>query len=285
MKICTLAIERANELAQLGKTTTAQHYRLYGSRWRNDMGDLSINRLSRSHIIQWKDKMLAKGYARNTVNFYLRGLKALYNRAVMLEYTKDHTPFKMIACGNVKTAKRAITQKALLYIANITLPDKKDDLARDMFMLSFYLRGMPPIDLARLTTDNVYTDNFIRYKRSKTSQELTIAIEPQAKAILRKHQNWCKGNKLTPISSIGGWGTINQSLHKIGVMAKVPFPLTMYCARHTWATLSQQIGTPIEVISSGLGHTNVQTTSIYLASIETSTIDKYNHNLIKKLQL
>lgn len=278
--IVAFARQRAEEIT--GRTH--DQYLMYAKRFEQDMGDMKINKLSRSHIIQWKDKMLNAGLCRNTVNYYLRGLRAIYNRAVMLELTKDNTPFKMVSCNNVKTAKRAITQQQLRTLAYMEL-EGSQRRARDMFMLSFYLRGIAPVDLAKLKTQNVVMHNkkwYIRYKRSKTSQELCIEVVDEAKEIINKYLG--EDDTLLDIpNSKSYWDRVNKSLKSVGSKCGVSFPLTMYCARHTWATLSQSIGTPIEVISKGLGHDNIQTTAIYLADIETPVIDKYNSKLISQV--
>lgn len=274
--IVSFARQRATEIT--GRTHA--QYLMYAKRFEQDMGDMEIKKLSRSHIIQWKDKMLNEGLCRNTVNYYLRGLRAIYNRAVMLELTKDNTPFKMVSCGNVKTAKRAITQQQLRTIAYMELSGNEAK-ARDMFMLSFYLRGIAPVDMAKLTRSNLVVLNdkaYIRYKRSKTSQELCIEVVDEARSIINKYRG--EDALLDIANSKSYWDRVNKHLKSIGKKAGVSFQLSMYCARHTWATLSQSIGTPIEVISKGLGHDNIQTTAIYLAGIETPVIDKYNKKLI-----
>ena len=59
--------------------------------------------------------------------------------------------------------------------------------------------------------------------------------------------------------------------------------ITMYVARHSWATRAQDLGTPLAVISSSLGHESISTTQIYLATIDTATIDKANQKILKDL--
>ncbi len=256
---------------------------MYGSTFVKYCGDMALQDLNRGILIDWKDKMLADGLCRNTVNFYIRGLKALYNRAVMLELIKDNKAFHLVSCATQKTVKRAITAQMLRKVANYNGGGKKPiEMARDMFLLSFYLRGMSPIDMSRLTTENI-KNGYIVYKRSKTSQELSIKIEKEVQAIFDKYKSTTKGEMGIPVSGKNQWNNINKSLKIIGKECGVPFPLTMYCARHTWATLSQTIGAPITVISKGLGHDNTQTTAIYLAGIETPVVDKHNRILIDKV--
>ena len=66
-------------------------------------------------------------------------------------------------------------------------------------------------------------------------------------------------------------------------MANLQTPLTTYVTRHTWATIAKNKNIPINVISDALGHDSVSTTQIYLASIDTSRIDKANELVINDL--
>ena len=73
---------------------------------------------------------------------------------------------------------------------------------------------------------------------------------------------------------------VNKALKKIGTMLHLPEPLTMYVARHSWATAARVSNIPISVISEGLGHDSEDTTQLYLASIENSVVDKANSRII-----
>jgi integrase len=73
-----------------------------------------------------------------------------------------------------------------------------------------------------------------------------------------------------------GLATQNRRLKKIGIMLGLDEPLTTYIARHTWATLAQNNGVPTAVISRSLGHTSETTTRIYLGSMDTRLLARYN---------
>ncbi|MFR9576860.1 MAG: hypothetical protein SNI54_06505 [Rikenellaceae bacterium] len=62
-------------------------------------------------------------------------------------------------------------------------------------------------------------------------------------------------------------------------------PLTMYVARHSWASAARAKNIPISVISEGMGHDSETTTQIYLASLDTSVVDKANSVILKALWL
>lgn len=61
-------------------------------------------------------------------------------------------------------------------------------------------------------------------------------------------------------------------------------PLTLYCARHSWASAAQTKKIPISVISAGMGHTSEMTTRIYLSSIDRSIVDRANSIILKALR-
>lgn len=76
---------------------------------------------------------------------------------------------------------------------------------------------------------------------------------------------------------------INRCLKKIGAMLGLSLPLTMYVARHTWASIAKQKKVPISVISDGLGHDSELTTRIYLSSLDNIEIDKANKMIMRLL--
>ena len=63
-------------------------------------------------------------------------------------------------------------------------------------------------------------------------------------------------------------------------MLKLQRPLTMYVARHSWASAAKAKNVPLSVISEGMGHDSEATTQIYLASLETSVVDKANKMIL-----
>lgn len=60
-------------------------------------------------------------------------------------------------------------------------------------------------------------------------------------------------------------------------------PLTMYVARHSWASVAKNNNVPLSVISESMGHDSESTTQIYLASLDTSIVDNANRMILKLL--
>ena len=76
---------------------------------------------------------------------------------------------------------------------------------------------------------------------------------------------------------------INKWLREIGENIGLSEKLTMYVARHSWASIAKELNIPLEIISKAMGHTSERTTQIYLKSIENDIIDQTNKNIIQLL--
>lgn len=64
-----------------------------------------------------------------------------------------------------------------------------------------------------------------------------------------------------------GLRIVNAMLKPVGRKAGLNEPLTMYVARHSWASIARSMNVPLNIISQGMGHTSEQTTQIYLKSL------------------
>ena len=73
---------------------------------------------------------------------------------------------------------------------------------------------------------------------------------------------------------------VNQSLKEIGKMLGLKMPLTMYVARHSWASLAKSKEVPLSVISDGLGHASERVTRIYLSTLDMNAVDEANRMII-----
>ena len=235
----------------------------------------------------------ANGNCPNTTSFYMRILRAVYNRAVEKELTEQRHPFKHVYTGIDKTVKRAVPLKAVKRIKELDLTLKPHlDYARDMFLFSFYTRGMSFIDMAYLKKLDL-KNGIIIYRRKKTNQQLSIRWEKCMEEIVAKYKNRSVTQYLLPIITNplteeriqyrNALCRVNVALKEVARLANLSIPLTMYCARHGWASAAKSKNIPISVISEGMGHDSEETTRIYLASLDSNVIDKANSLILKDL--
>ena len=76
---------------------------------------------------------------------------------------------------------------------------------------------------------------------------------------------------------------VNAKLKKLGEQLGLGIPLTTYVARHAWASIAKSKNIPVSTISEAMGHDSETTTRIYLASLDTSVVDKANSLILKSL--
>lgn len=167
------------QLKQLGKVRTSETYTATLNSFmafRNEQ-DIPLDGISSDMMLLYEAHLKARGVRMNTISFYMRNLRAVYNRAVEKGLTTQQYPFRHVYTGVDKTVKRAIPIKAIKALKDLDLATNLTlDFARDMFMFSFYTRGMSFVDMAYLKKTDLQ-NGMLTYRRRKTGQELSIKWE------------------------------------------------------------------------------------------------------------
>lgn len=277
------------EFKTKGKESTACKYKVTLVRFldfRNGI-DVSFNDITPCLLKQFEDYLTKRDVTMNTISFYMRIIRAVYNKAVREGLATEQNLFKDVYTGIAKTEKRAVDEKIIQRLKVISLPDKLA-FARDMFMFSFYTRGMSFVDMSNLRKSD-YMNGILSYRRSKTGQLLKIRIEPCISEIINRYAKYCRNDQnLLPITLFSGveirYSTAirihNNRLKMISeIMSIIPY-LTSYVSRHTWASIARKKGINLSVISEGMGHTSEKTTQIYLASFDQNLLDEANKIVI-----
>ena len=232
------------------------------------------------------------GVCPNSISFYMRNLRAIYNRAVEKELTTQCYPFRHVYTGIDKTVKRAVPLNVIRQIRDLDLSmNPAMDYARDIFMFSFYTRGMSFVDMAFLRKKDLQ-NGILSYRRHKTGQRLLIKWEKPMQDLIDKYDTSGSLYMLPIIKNSGKderrqykseAHRVNANLKKIGKRLGLAIPLTTYVARHGWASIAKSKNIPIATISEAMGHDSEATTRIYLASLDTSVVDKANCIILKSL--
>lgn len=278
---------------KLGKVRTAETYTSTLSSFiaYRKGEDIPLSLIDSEIIEAYEAFLKQKEISLNTISFYLKRLRAIYNKAVESNLISSQNPFKRAYTSIEKTNKRAITLRQIKKIKELDLSsDSKVEFARDVFLFSFYTRGMSFIDIAYLKKKDLKNGE-LNYMRRKTSQRLQIKWEKCMQDIVGKHNNINSEYMFPIITSkhqhrkqyIDSMSTINRLLKKVVHYADIECNLTMYVARHSWASIAKSKNIPISVISEGMGHDSEKTTQIYLASLESSVIDKANRLIINSI--
>ena len=270
--------EVIKQLKHLGKVRTSETYTstLYSfMRFRNNE-DVTLDEINSDLMMGYEAFLKFNGVTMNTVSFYNRILRAVYNRAVEKELTTQRYPFKHMYTGIDKTVKRAIPLKAIKNIKELDLSLKSSlDFARDMFLFSFYTRGMSFIDMAYLKKADLHS-GILSYRRRKTGQQMFIRWEKCMQEILDKYPVNETDYLLPIIKTPGRERTqyrnmqrlVNNKLKDISAMVNLQMNLTMYVTRHSWASIAKSQNIPLSVIveqnwfaKNGMEHRDTKTQS------------------------
>lgn len=179
------------QLKRLSKKRTAENYTATLNsflRFR-EYKDILMDEISSDLIMEYEAYLKAKGIAMNTVSFYMRILRAVYNRAVEKGITEQRNPFRHVYTGIDKTVKRAVTMSYIRKMKDLDLTHHwAMAFARDMFMFSFYTRGMSFVDMAYLKKSDLKNGVLI-YRRRKTGQQLSIKWERCMQEIVDRYSS------------------------------------------------------------------------------------------------
>lgn len=287
--------EYARKLFLTGQNKTASSYlctlRSF-KRFRKDR-DTDFRYINYPLIKDYETYLKSNGVSMNTISYYMRILRATYNRAADMGLTEQKFPFKGVYTGTEKTVKRAIDNQTITRLKKLYLSGHPNlQVTRDLFLFSLYTRGMSFVDMTYLKKNDI-KDGSIIYRRRKTRQLLHIRIEPCMLKIIKRYEDLTKDSPfLLPIFDPNNPRPIyiqhrnaiyrhNLLLKKISQMLCLKNPLTTYVARHTWATMAKHSNIPLPIISEGMGHNSERTTQIYLDSLDQTIIDNANRMILQ----
>ncbi len=290
----SFAEELVRQLRQNGKIPMAERYATVLNSFRRFIGENDVfpGEVNSTLMAGYETFLKARGLCPNTSSYYMRGLRAIYNRAVEKDLTVQRNPFRHVYTGIGKTVKRAVPLSIIRRIRKIDLALSPEmDFARDLFMFSFYTRGMSFIDMAFLKKNDL-KDGVLSYRRRKTGQRLSVKWEKPMQEIIDKYDTAHTPYLLPIIKDMEADGRlqyqnaihfVNNKLRELGKRLGSPVMLTSYVARHAWASIAKSKNIPVSTISEAMGHDSETTTRIYLASLDASVVDKANSLILNSL--
>lgn len=258
----------------------------------------------------FENELRQEGLMINTISFYLRNLRAIYNKGLLCGLAPAHggNPFKYVRINTQNTKKRALTLDEMRQLHNLDFSDLlREDPGKEtriipalsqegealrkslyhawrLFLFSFHARGMSFVDMAYLRKENL-RGNSICYYRKKTGSYIEVRVNPEMQQIINSFREDVKKTKyLFPIIQSmskperqqyeSALRQQNARLKLLGELAGLNHPISTHVARHSWATIAKRQNLPLGIISEGLGHSDIRTTSIYLDSFERHVLDR-----------
>ena len=282
-----------DNLLSKGKKRSAEAYKSALNSFMEFKGkdDFYVYEIKATMLEKYQAWLKRKGLTMNSISFYMRILRTVYNQAVECNLTENTHPFRRVYTGIAKTIKRSVTLDVMKEIRNFKTNDPNVAFARDMFLFSFYTRGMSFVDMSYLKKSDIVNGK-IQYSRKKTGQAITIEWTEELQELVDRNPS-CNDIYLLPIiKKLNGkernqkrdrQTIVSANLKKISEALNLKNPLTMYVARHTWASLARDKDIPLKTISLAMGHESEKTTQIYLKNLDLTAVDRANRTIINLL--
>jgi integrase/recombinase XerD len=278
-----------NEMEKAGRFGNARIYRDTVSFVLRcaDTNQLYFNEIDYNFLIKAHNSFLSKNKSDAGFNVYARTLRAIFNKAIKSGVAKaEWYPFT-----NFKIKKP--NKKRLIAITGLEIskiesykakPDSIGELAKNVFLFSFYTRGMNLADIAKLKPDNIISGRLF-YKRSKTGTDFSIPLNDKAVSIINRYKGSNPIGYLFPIimrktpdaaykDLRTKLGLINRKIKLIGKELGIEINLTTYSARHSFVGIAKkEYHVSTDALKEALGHSNYAVTEFYLGRLLDDELD------------
>ena len=255
---------------------------------------LKFSELNYEFVSKYDSFLRSRGGTDSGIGIKMRTIRAIFNKAINRKHIpKNIYPFELYKISKLKkeAKKEYLTENEVTLLENGIFTDKKLILARDMYLFSFYCRGMNFIDIIKLDSSNIF-EGKTSYLRNKTGVGLEFEIPKKAMEILLFYDNQSYNKYLFPILLTEKMtaqqienrrhkkiGEINVALKEIMIQLKINKKITFYTARHTFATLLKFKNISIDLIGQCLGHSDIKSTQSYLNKLPSQKLDQMIQNV------
>lgn len=249
-----------------------------------------------------------KEQSKTTIGFYLRPLRAVFNRAIkdndiiksIYPFARDKTEKDKYRIPKPKKVKKALNNEQLKTLFNAKPKTPEQEKAKDFWFFSYACSGMNIKDIALLKQENIQNDsfNYYRAKIKNTSKDnetpIRVYLNDYSRAFINKYSKQDISNKDFVFDIVSDKDNeqekqrkiknfvrfINQNLKKLAIANDLPNDISTYWARHSFTTIAVRNGASLEFVSEALNHSDLKTTKNYLAGFEDEVKKEFSNNLM-----
>lgn len=252
--------------------------------------DIGFNELTFQTLKKYENYCVIKGNKPATIGMRLRTIRYIFNMAIKSKIIKESQyPFKEYKISGVKSTskKEYLSQDEITALLNYESEDHYEKFAKNIFLFSYYSRGINFIDLLKLEKTAIYNDS-INYIRTKTGVPVSFKLTDTSKQIIEDYKSDADSkfifNILKDNNNEVGYVKnktakylqvyVNPYLKNIMKNLGIKKNITYYCARHSFATALKFNNISIDIIREALGHKDINSTMSYLNSLPDAKLDK-----------
>jgi len=272
-----------DKMVRRGQWGTSKIYFHAAETWRKLYGDgLTLQVIDKDFLEETERKMTI---AAATIGMYIRTLKRIFNIAIEQRLiSRDFYPFgnRGYRPPTATAEKRALSEKEKKLLVKYRGENEAEARALAVWRFSYYCDGMNPADMARLRRTGLSAQGTFSYMRKKTARTrrdgklMVVVMRKEVLDIIKRAPGHdyifgiLDGTETAERErkKVIQWLKItNKYLRRIGERLKLSVKLTTYVARHTYASMMMQAGAPVSHIRDAMGHDSIQTTDLYLGSL------------------
>lgn len=189
---------------------------------------------------------------------HITHLKAIINQAIRDKVVSyEISPFEYYEKPTAEMRELDITIEEVRKIRDADVKERSLRVARDLFMLSYYLGGINLVDLMQFNFKNADTIEYIREKSKNTKKgdkKISFSIPKEAKPIIKEWMG--KNGKLDfgykySYENFRKYITkeISRLANKVGITSHVVY----YSARKSFVQHGFELGIPLETLEYCIG--------------------------------
>ncbi|MGC4129528.1 MAG: site-specific integrase [Bergeyella sp.] len=259
--------------------------------------EIGFNEIDYSALKKFETYCVSRGNKQSSVAIRMRTLRSVFNQAIKSQViTEKQYPFKQYKISQLKESgkKEYLNEDEIEQLKAYEPKDEKYAFAKDMFLFSYYSRGINFLDLIKLEKSSLNGER-ISYVRSKTGVPVSFKTNEYTRDILGKYgstedskyifnvlntenptQVYLKNRSKKVLTYY-----VNQQLKEIMKELEINKNISYYCARHSFATVLKFNNISIETIREALGQKDIKSTMSYLNTLPDNKLDKIIEDVLK----
>lgn len=247
---------------------------------------LNVRQLDYKFLMDYEKHLLELGNATNTVADNLMRIRVIMIFIIRsIPNAGINNPFLTYKLTTEKTNRKRISIESIELLQNANIKNHPSvELARDMYVLSFYCAGIRFGDLCRLKMGMI-EDGRLKFRMHKTKIDRNIKLMPQALEVIKKYSkskgyifntkvNWSDEEKSINIRN----SFYNKKLKWLCRQLEIE-EVTFHTSRNSFADYAKKKGIDIHTLKDLLGHSKVASTEKYMKAFYEEETDQALSNL------
>ena len=245
---------------------TQQSYLSFIARLARFFG-VSPDQLTREHLDEFQHELIRQGVGQSTLIGAVAAMRFFYNKTLQRNWKIESVlgPKKLKQLPEVLTVDEVARLLAAVY------PEKLR-----MLLTTMYSCGLRVSEATRLTIQDIDSQRMvIRVRQGKGHKDRYV---PLGDSLLRELRDYWKQERPTTFLFPGSradtqltLGSVRHAFRRASEIAGIEAPCSTHILRHSYATHCLQAGMDLRTIQQVLGHTSLQTTSIYMHVTDGTT--------------